>query len=104
MLYRPSRTYSLSYFAAHYNYERRLVMNNTLVEQIRQIAADIFGEPIGKVQIQSSTQTLQNWDSLAHLNLILALEESFQCEISPEEAEKISTVGDAVRLIEQKLG
>lgn len=79
-------------------------MNSALVEQIRQIAADIFGEPVGKIQTQSSPQTLQNWDSLAHLNLILALEESFQCEISPEEAEKITTVGDAVKVIEQKLG
>ena len=78
-------------------------MNSALIEQIRRIAADVFGDPIEKIQIQSSPQTLQNWDSLAHLNLVLALEESFQCEITPEEADKMSTIGDAVAVIEQKL-
>ena len=79
-------------------------MTNTLVDQIRQIAADAFAEPISKIQLQSSPQTLQNWDSLAHLNLVLALEESFQCELMPEETEQMTTIAAVVAIVERKLG
>jgi acyl carrier protein len=79
-------------------------VNTTTFDQIRQIAADVFDEPIGKIQLQSSPQTLQNWDSLAHLNLILALEESFQCEITPEESELMTTIATVVAIVERRIG
>ena len=79
-------------------------MSHTIADQIRQIAADVFGEPMSKIQLQSSPQTLQNWDSLAHLNLVLALEESFQCEIAPEESELMTTIAAVVAIMERKLG
>ena len=39
-------------------------------------------------------------DSLDTVELVMALEESFKIEISDEDAEKIHTVGDAVRYIQ----
>lgn len=41
-------------------------------------------------------------DSLDVVELVMALEEKFGCEIPDEEAEKIQTVGDAVKYIESK--
>lgn len=41
-------------------------------------------------------------DSLDVVELVMALEEKFGCEIPDEEAEKIQTVGDAIRYIESK--
>lgn len=41
-------------------------------------------------------------DSLDVVELVMALEEKFGCEIPDEEAEKIQTVGDAIKYIESK--
>ena len=42
-------------------------------------------------------------DSLDTVELVMALEEEFHLEISDEDAEKITTVGDAVKYIEEHL-
>ena len=43
-------------------------------------------------------------DSLDQVELIMALEEQFGAEIPDEEAEKLTTVGDAIKYIESKQG
>ena len=43
-------------------------------------------------------------DSLDTVELVMALEEEFGIEIPDEDAEKIQTVGDAIRYIEEKAG
>ena len=43
-------------------------------------------------------------DSLAHLNLILALEEQYGVEFLPEEMEQIRTVSDIIAILQGKLG
>jgi acyl carrier protein len=43
-------------------------------------------------------------DSLDTVELVMALEEEFGIEIPDEEAEKLATVGDALRYIEEKAG
>jgi acyl carrier protein len=43
-------------------------------------------------------------DSLDTVELVMALEEEFGIEIPDEDAEKLATVGDALRYIEEKSG
>jgi len=42
--------------------------------RVRQIAADTFGIPLETISPQSSSDNIEAWDSLGHLNFILALE------------------------------
>jgi acyl carrier protein len=72
-------------------------------EQVRDIASDIFGIPADTITPASSPQTIDNWDSIQHLNLILALEEKFNLQLSPEEIEEIKSIGAGAKLIENKL-
>ena len=72
-------------------------------EQVRDIASDIFGIPADTITPASSPQTIENWDSIQHLNLILALEEKFNLQLSPEEIEEIKSIGAGAKLIENKL-
>ncbi len=51
-------------------------------ERLLQTFEDILGERVEPEQLNSD---LAAWDSLAHLNLILALEEEFEVEIPPED-------------------
>ena len=78
-------------------------MTPAVFDQIRTIASDLFGVPAEKITAASSPETLENWDSIQHLNLVLAVEERFGLQLSPEEIEQLKTVGDATTLVESKL-
>jgi acyl carrier protein len=73
-----------------------------IAARVKSIASDVFGVPAHKIFPDSSAQTLERWDSTQHLTFVLALEETFQLQLSPEETERIRTIGDAVRLVEEK--
>ena len=44
----------------------------------------------------------ENWDSLAHINLFMAIEEEFNIKFTPEEIMKTTTIKDILKLIESK--
>ena len=77
-------------------------MSSTLA-QVQAIASDLFGVPVGKVTAESSPETIETWDSMQHLNLVLAIEEKFGLQLSPEEIEEMRSVGTVAALVEKKL-
>lgn len=78
-------------------------MTDSTFERVRSVASDIFGVPATKITAASSPQTLENWDSIQHLSLVLALEEKFSLQLSPEEIEQMKSIGETANLIESKL-
>lgn len=78
-------------------------MTAAVFEQIRAMASDLFGVPVEQITAASSPQTLENWDSIQHLNLVLAVEEKFGVQLSPEEIEEMKSVGETAKLVESKL-
>ncbi|HEX6802716.1 MAG TPA: acyl carrier protein [Terriglobales bacterium] len=72
-------------------------------DQIRTMASDIFGVPADKITPASTPETIETWDSIQHLNLVLALEEKFGLQLSPEEIEQMKSIGDVIKLVEGKL-
>lgn len=50
----------------------------------------------------SSQASLRSWDSLAHINVISALEEVYSVHFSTDEIQSIKSVGDARRLLSTK--
>ena len=77
-------------------------MTASIFEQVRGIASDIFGIPAGKLTANSSPETIENWDSIQHLNLVLAIEENFGVQLAPEEIEQMKNVGLVAALVEKK--
>lgn len=67
------------------------------------MASDIFGVPGDKVTPSSTPETIETWDSIQHLNLVLALEEKFGVQLSPEEIEQMKSIGDVIKVVEGKL-
>jgi acyl carrier protein len=70
-------------------------------DQVRDIASDIFGIPADKITADSSTETLENWDSMQHLNLVLAVEEKFGVQLEPEDIEQMKNIGAVAALVER---
>ena len=72
-------------------------MDNTDVEQrIRKIVAEQLGVNESDVKNESSFVNDLGADSLDTVELVMALEEEFDCEIPDEEEEKINTVQEAI--------
>ena len=73
-------------------------------DKIKQIIADQLG--VKKEEVTDNAKFVDDLgaDSLDTVELVMALEEEFGIEIPDEEAEKLVTVGDALRYIEEKAG
>jgi len=71
-------------------------------EKVKKIVADHLGIEEEKVTEQSSFIDDLGADSLDTVELVMAFEEEFGSEISDNDAEKILTVGDAIKFIESK--
>jgi acyl carrier protein len=79
-------------------------MNDTSVEnQVKIIVAKLFNVPVEQVDGQYSSNCIEAWDSLGHLNLVLALEQEFTIRFLPDEVEKLTDVLTITTLIQRKL-
>jgi len=70
--------------------------------KVKKIVADHLGVEEEKITDQASFVDDLGADSLDTVELVMAFEEEFGSEISDSEAEKIQTVGDAIKFIENK--
>ncbi|HOK41287.1 MAG TPA: acyl carrier protein [bacterium] len=59
--------------------------NINLDDEIKEVMADIFGIEKNLIEEFSSPETIPNWDSLRHMNLILSLEKKFNIQFTPDE-------------------
>ena len=73
-------------------------------DKVRSIIAEQLGVKPEQVTPQASFIDDLGADSLDTVELVMALEEEFGVEIPDEEAEKLVTVGDATKYIEEKAG
>ena len=71
-------------------------------DQVKKIVIDHLGIDESKVVPEAKFIDDLGADSLDTVELVMAFEEEFGSEISDSEAEKILTVGDAVKFIEGK--
>ena len=72
-------------------------------DQVRIIASDLFAISPDKINATSSPENIESWDSVQHLNLVLALEEKFGLQLSPEEIEQMKTIADVAKVVEGKI-
>ena len=71
-------------------------------DQVKKIVVDHLGIDEAKVKPEAKFIDDLGADSLDTVELVMAFEEEFGSEISDNEAEKILTVGDAIKFIESK--
>ncbi len=68
-------------------------------QRVKKIVAEQLGANEADVKNESSFVDDLGADSLDTVELVMALEEEFECEIPDEEAEKITTVNQAIDYI-----
>ena len=77
-------------------------MAKDVSNKVKKMVADHLGVEETKVTDESNFIDDLGADSLDTVELVMAFEEEFGSEISDNEAEKILTVGDAIKFIESK--
>ena len=74
-----------------------------LKDKVNEIIVDQLGVDAGEVKDAASFIDDLGADSLDTVELVMAFEEEFDIEIPDEDAEKLNTVGDAVKYLEDKI-
>ena len=77
-------------------------MTKDVSTKVKKMVSDHLGIDENKVTEEANFIDDLGADSLDTVELVMAFEEEFGSEISDSEAEKILTVGDAIKFIESK--
>lgn len=74
----------------------------TVVPRLNAIFEDIFDDPSLKITDEMTAADVEGWDSLSHINLIVAVEKEFKIKLTTAEVRGLNNVGDFVALIAKK--
>ena len=74
-----------------------------IMNKLQPIFQDIFEDDELLITAESSAATVEDWDSLAHITLIFAIEQEFEIKFALGELEAMKNVGDMVELMQTKL-
>jgi len=77
-------------------------MTNDVAERVKKIVVERLGVEASRVTDTASFSDDLAVESLDRIDLVMAFEEEFGCEILDDAASAILTVGDAVRFIEKQ--
>ena len=77
---------------------RRLSHEGDTLEVVLDIAATMLKLPREALSRSSSAESVSGWDSLFHLNFIMAVEETYDIQFQPREIMAMQTLGDLVDL------
>jgi acyl carrier protein len=66
--------------------------SDALVARLIDVAVDVFGVPAGALTADSSSDSVESWDSISHLNLMLAVEQAFGVRIDPEQMVELTSI------------
>lgn len=75
-----------------------------MLNRVLKIVSQVMEVPLEQLNEESSPDTVKNWDSLKHMNLILALEEEFDVTFSDEEIVELLSVEIIVEVLKEKRG
>lgn len=67
-------------------------MPEPLENQLLQTIAEILDIPSSQLALSSGADTMHEWDSLAHLNIVLGVEEVFGVRFAPERIPELSSI------------
>jgi acyl carrier protein len=72
-------------------------------EKVFHVVSQVLGVQINELSEDSSPETIQTWDSLKHMNLVLALEEEFGVRFSDEKIIQMLSIGLITEAVQELL-
>ena len=78
-------------------------MSDKVFEGVVEIMSTLFGIDVDSLTLDSSMDTVEQWDSLQHINVIVDIEQKFELFLSPDEVLELNNVRSIVELVRGKL-
>lgn len=75
----------------------------TTMETLTDVFRKVFDDPSIELTPETTADRVEGWDSLSHVNLIMAVENRFNIRFKQKEVMSFKNVGDMARCIEEKL-
>lgn len=72
-------------------------------EQLNEVFQDVFDDETITVNDATTADDIEDWDSLEHINLIVAVESQFHIKLNVGEVSAMKNVGDMVNIILEKI-
>jgi len=76
---------------------------DNLLPQVQEIFRAVFDQPDLVITRESNASTVDDWDSLTHINLVMAIEKHFKIKFALGELQELKDVGDLLDLMQTKL-
>jgi acyl carrier protein len=83
---------------------RIFMSSEDLLQEIQDIMRDVFDVDDLVISESTTADDVEEWDSLSHIRLIVAIERKFGFKFKNSEIETLKNVGDLIRLIQSKAG
>ena len=75
---------------------------NTIKEKLNLVFRDVFGDDNLNVNETMTAADVPGWDSLAHINLIVAVERAFAISLTTRDVRAMKNVGDMIELVSKR--
>lgn len=76
---------------------------NEITEELQEIFRDVFDDEDIVLFDEMTSDDVEDWDSLSHINLISDIEAKFEITFTTDEIVGTKNVGEFIRVIEGKL-
>lgn len=73
-----------------------------MLEELQKIFREVFDDATLVITPETSAIDIEAWDSLSHLNLVMAMEKEFDIQFDFEELNALRNVGEMMTLIQKK--
>ena len=77
--------------------------NDDLLPGVQDVFRDVFDEPDMEITRNSNAETVPDWDSMTHVNLVTAIEKRYKVKFALGELQEMKDVGDLLNLLGAKL-
>ena len=77
--------------------------SNAILADLQEIFRDVLDQPDLVLTRESNANNVEDWDSLAHINLVSSIEKKYKIKFALGELQELKDVGDMIDLIQVKL-
>ena len=77
-------------------------MKNNIKVRVQKTLETVFSSIKGEFKEEWGPNEIEDWDSMTHLNLVMAIGEEFKINLDFEEVMSIGSVGDILMILEKK--
>jgi acyl carrier protein len=76
---------------------------DSITTEVQEIFRQVFDQPNLVITRESNASNVEDWDSLTHINLVMAIERHYKIKFALGELKELENVGDLLDLITKKV-